>query len=112
GAGMRVLQPDVAKWGGMSGALDLAEAVPEGVLIWPHFMGTAVGQMAALSVTAALGRTSACEVDVNANALRTELCGDCLGIEGGRVALPEGPGLVTPPDAENLPLFADERAAR
>ncbi|MEM9441626.1 MAG: enolase C-terminal domain-like protein, partial [Pseudomonadota bacterium] len=44
-AGMQVLQPDVAKWGGVSGALDLAEVVPDGVMIWPHFMGTAVGQM-------------------------------------------------------------------
>lgn len=43
-AGVKVLQPDVAKWGGVSGALDLAAALPEGVQLWPHFMGTAVGQ--------------------------------------------------------------------
>lgn len=34
---------DVAKWAGVSGALDLAKAAPDDVLIWPHFMGTAAG---------------------------------------------------------------------
>ena len=106
-AGLRVLQPDVAKWGGISGALNLAHAVPDGVLIWPHFMGTAVGQIAALSISAAVGDTSFCEVDVNDNALRTGLCGDAINIEQGRVALPNQPGLVTPPRADRLHEFSD-----
>lgn len=105
--GMRFLQPDVAKWGGMSGALDLAARVPQGVSIWPHFMGTSVGQMAALSVSAAVGGGSSCEVDVNENALRTELSGDVLGIENGMIALPSAPGLVVPPGSEPLAAFAD-----
>ncbi|MEM9604910.1 MAG: mandelate racemase/muconate lactonizing enzyme family protein [Pseudomonadota bacterium] len=105
--GLRVLQPDVAKWGGVSGALDLADAAPDGVVVWPHFMGTAVGQLAALSVTAAIGDASSCEVDVNANALRTALCGDAVSIEAGRVALPTAPGLVVPPDPASLEGFAD-----
>lgn len=107
GAGLRVLQPDVAKWGGVSGALDLAAAAPDGVLIWPHFMGTAVGQLAALAVTAALGPEAACEIDVNENALRTELCGDAIAIRDGAVALPGAPGLVVPPDPAALARFAD-----
>lgn len=106
-AGIRVLQPDVAKWGGVSGALDLARVVPDDVLIWPHFMGSAIGQMAALSVTAALGKISSCEVDVNENALRTELCGNVLGIEAGRVALPTQPGLVIPPKREALAQYSE-----
>ena len=106
-AGMRVLQPDVAKWGGVSGALDLAKAVPKGVLLWPHFMGTAVGQMAALSVSAAVGDGSACEVDVNENDLRTALCGDAITIQDGMVLLPQAPGLVTPPLAAELERFHD-----
>lgn len=106
-AGLRVLQPDVAKWGGVSGALDLADAMPDGVLLWPHFMGTAVGQMAALSVSAAAGAASACEVDVNENALRTELCGDAITIHDGVVSLPEAPGLVTPPLDARLERFRE-----
>ncbi|KMW59133.1 Mandelate racemase/muconate lactonizing enzyme [Candidatus Rhodobacter oscarellae] len=109
-AGMRVLQPDVAKWGGVSGALDLAAQVPEDVMIWPHFMGSAVGQIAALSISAAVGRNSACEVDVNENALRTELCGDVIRIESGCVALPEAPGLVVPPSPDALDRFAEPPA--
>ncbi|MEP3873948.1 MAG: enolase C-terminal domain-like protein [Rhizobiaceae bacterium] len=106
--GMQVLQPDVAKWGGVSGALDLAKAVPDGVQIWPHFMGTAVGQMAALSITAALGASSFCEVDVNDNPLRMELCGDAIMIKNGRIDLPAEPGLVVPPQSTCLSTFADE----
>lgn len=108
--GLRFLQPDVAKWGGMSGALDLAERVPDGVSIWPHFMGTSVGQIAALSISAAIGETSSCEVDVNENALRTELSGDILRIESGRVALPAEPGLVVPPGRAALATFSEEVA--
>lgn len=106
-AGMTVLQPDVAKWGGVSGALDLAKQIPDDATIWPHFMGTAVGQIAALSIIAAVGRNSACEVDVNDNALRTELCGDILNIEDGKVTLSDSPGLVVPPLAESLDRFAE-----
>jgi len=106
-AGIKVLQPDVAKWGGMSGALELANAVPDDVSIWPHFMGTAIGQVAALSISAAVGTTSACEVDVNENELRTGLCGDVIEIDRGRVALPGTPGLVVPPEPDSLRKFAD-----
>ncbi|MEL6433122.1 MAG: mandelate racemase/muconate lactonizing enzyme family protein [Pseudomonadota bacterium] len=108
-AGMTILQPDVAKWGGVSGALDLADAVPEGVEIWPHFMGTAVGQMAALSITAAIGNASCCEVDVNANDLRTALCGDVITVQDGAVSLPTGPGLVSEPLADQLETYADRQ---
>ena len=96
-AGMQVLQPDVAKWGGLTGALDLAEQLSEGTVLWPHFMGSAVGQMAALSVSAAIGADSVCEMDVNENSLRTELCGDVMHIKDGHVTLIDSVGLVGEP---------------
>lgn len=108
-SGLRILQPDVAKWGGVTGALDLVRAMPRGTFLWPHFMGTAVGQIAALSITAVLGETSSCEVDVNENALRTELCGDITAIKNGRVNLPSEPGLVKPPTLGQLAAFMDGR---
>ena len=107
-SGLNVLQPDVAKWGGPTGALDLAAAIPDGAILWPHFMGTAVGQMAALAVTAAVNGYSFCEMDVNDNALRTSLCGDVLEIGNGRVALPDAPGLVVPPAEAELKKFLEE----
>lgn len=106
--GLRFLQPDVAKWGGMSGALDLAKKIPEGVSIWPHFMGTSIGQMASLSISAAIGDASSCEVDVNENELRTKLSGDVIKIEHGMVALPAEPGLVVPPTPQAIETFSEE----
>ncbi len=108
-AGLRFLQPDVAKWGGVTGALDLLRAMPRGAYLWPHFMGTAVGQIAALSIAAVSGETSSCEVDVNANALRTELCGDVIAVNNGRINLPSAPGLAIPPVPDMLAAFLDNR---
>lgn len=104
-AGVTYLQPDVAKWGGVSGALDLAASLPPSVKLWPHFMGTAVGQMAALSISAAAGANSVCEMDVNNNPLRTKLCGEALTISEGCVNLPTEPGLVAHPHPEILRSF-------
>jgi len=101
-AGLQVLQPDVAKWGGVTGALDLAKQLPQGTMLWPHFMGSAVGQMAALSITGAIGGDSVCEMDVNENKLRTMLCGDAMAIANGRVALKPAVGLVCEPDERCL----------
>jgi len=106
-AGLTVLQPDVAKWGGVTGALDLAAKLPAGTALWPHFMGTAVGQMAALSITAAINEGSMCEVDVNRNVLRTELCGNVTKIENGHINLPDSSGLLCEPEKEFLIKFAD-----
>jgi L-alanine-DL-glutamate epimerase-like enolase superfamily enzyme len=111
-AGLTVLQPDVAKWGGLSGALALAGELPHGAQLWPHFMGTAVGQMASLTITAAAGTAgSLCEMDVNRNALRTDLCrnidgDDAMQIMDGCVNLHQGPGLVTEPSDASLQRFA------
>ena len=106
-AGVKILQPDAAKWGGVSGALDLAAALPPGAMLWPHFMGTAVGQKAVLSVAAAVGDGSVCEMDVNENRLRTELCGRVMDIRNGRVDLTAESGLVCDPLDGCLSEFAD-----
>lgn len=104
-AGMLILQPDVAKWGGVTGALDLADNLPAGVRLWPHFMGTALGQMASLAITAIVGGEAVCEMDVNKNQLRTLLCGDVMEIKDGYVKLKTNPGLVSEPLPERLEEF-------
>ena len=103
--GLAVVQPDVAKWGGVSGALNLAKTMPAGTKLWPHFMGTAVGQMASLAVTAAIGGDAVCEMDVNVNPMRTELCGEAMLIQDGSVQLTNTPGLVVPPFSNALEQF-------
>lgn len=109
-AGLKILQPDVAKWGGVTGALDLAAQLPAGTQLWPHFMGSAVGQMAAVSIAAAVGEQqvseSVCEVDVNDNQLREDLCGDVGRINQGCVELQKAPGLVAEPLTEQLKELA------
>lgn len=105
-AGVRVLQPDVAKWGGVTGALDLAEAMPEGCILWPHFMGSGVGQQAALAISAAIGAASKCEMDVNENPLRSDLCETAVEIMNGQVVLSSEPGLLAPPAAHALQTYA------
>ena len=105
-AGVRVLQPDVAKWGGVTGALDLAEAMPEGYMLWPHFMGSGVGQQAALAISAAIGTASKCEMDVNENPLRSDLCESAIEVTNGRVPLPTAPGLLLPPAEHALQTYA------
>ena len=101
-SGVRFLQPDVAKWGGVSGAMNLSKVLPDGISLWPHFMGTAVGQSAALGISGVINTESICEMDVNDNLLRTDLCGDIHAIKNGRVKLPDKPGLVTPPLNDRL----------
>ncbi|MGH1464851.1 MAG: mandelate racemase/muconate lactonizing enzyme family protein [Cognatishimia sp.] len=100
-AGLQIAQPDIAKWGGLSGNLELLAHLPSGVKLWPHFMGSSIGQTAALCI-AATSSASTCEMDVNANVLRTELSGPIFQIREGKVALPTSPGLVVPPLPEVL----------
>jgi len=61
--------------------------------------------MASLFITAAVGGSSVCEMDVNKNSLRTELCGETMQIVNGRVDLVQGAGLVNEPEAEQLVRF-------
>ena len=105
-AGVKVLQPDVAKWGGVTGALELNAVMPAGTVLWPHFMGSEVGQQAGLAISAVIGPTSKCEMDVNENELRTGLCGLGEAVSEGTFKLPTAPGLLSPPLDSSLAAFA------
>ena len=80
-AGVKFLQPDVAKWGGVSVLWHWPRQC-QGTRLWPHFMGSEVGQQASLAVSAAVGDGSKCEMDVNENLLRTDLCGEVSALLG------------------------------
>lgn len=88
-----VMQPDLAKWGGVSGVMEVGrQAVDGSRLFCPHSFGTHVAAMASAHVLAATGGAGFVELDVNANPLR-------LGavyadwIADGVLTLPERPGL-------------------
>ncbi|MBL4766527.1 MAG: mandelate racemase/muconate lactonizing enzyme family protein [Rhodobacteraceae bacterium] len=102
------VQPDVAKWGGISGTLAIALKAQENGLRYAfHFMGTALGLAATLQTCAAAGGSGPIELDANANPLRTELGDIDLSVRNGCVAVPDGHGLGFIPDAKSLTRFAD-----
>jgi len=89
-----VLQPDVAKWGGISGCFRVAQAIRAANLRFcPHFLGGGIGLAASAHVLAATGGDGLLEVDVNPNPLRDafDLWGDAP--TKSLMSIPDAPGL-------------------
>lgn len=103
---LRFIQPDVGKWGGISGCLAVARhAERAGVVFCPHWLGGGIGLAASMHLRAALGPAGLAEVDANPNPLREEVFSP-VPQEGGWVLLPETPGIGVEPD---LPALAGYR---
>lgn len=103
---LQVIQPDVAKWGGVSGAIDVGKhATINGATCCLHYMGTALGMAASLHCLSAIGGGGRVELDANPNPLRTDLGDIDLTLRGGSVALPDGPGIGFVPDPSALQDF-------
>ena len=99
-----VVQPDISKWGGLSGTLPIGrQVVAAGKRFCPHWLAGGVGLMASLHLLAAVGGTGLLEFDANPNPLRELLAGgDMLRIREGRIAVPQTPGLGIIPDLKAL----------
>jgi L-alanine-DL-glutamate epimerase-like enolase superfamily enzyme len=111
-SGVQIIQPDVAKWGGLTGTAAVSrEARSHGATVCPHFMGTAIGLAASLHLLAVAGGGGRVELDANPNPLRTELAGLDLGVCDGALSVPTGPGLGVEPDPKALRRFALDPAA-
>ena len=96
---LRFVQPDVAKWGGISMVHRVAQAaIARGQVFCPHYLGGALGLFASAHVLAAVGGGGYLEVDVNPNPLRTALLDQAPRIADGHFVLPEAPGLGVEPD--------------
>lgn len=101
-----VVQPDVAKWGGISGAMEVGrDALDQGAQVMLHYMGTALGLAASLHVMSALKCDGRVELDANPNPLRTDLGDMELRPNAGRLPVPDGPGIGFEPDPEALRRF-------
>lgn len=106
---LAVLQPDLAKWGGVSGCWPVIERAQQaGLRYCPHFLGGGIGLLASAHVLAAAGSEGMLEIDANPNPLRTRLAGKLAQIDEGRARLGEQPGLGIEPDLQSL---ADAAAA-
>lgn len=99
------VQPDVGKWGGVGGGLDIARcAAARGIAYCPHWLAGGVGLAASMHALAASGSQQGfAEVDANPNPLREEVFP--LRIEDGWVALSDAPGLGVEPDLVRLSRY-------
>ena len=89
-----VVQPDVAKWGGVTGCLAVAlKALAAGRIYCPHFLGGGLGLIASAHVLAAAGGPGLLEVDVNSNPLRDALADVTEAVSHGLWSLSDVPGL-------------------
>jgi D-galactarolactone cycloisomerase len=103
---LRVLQPDVAKWGGFTGCLPLGEAAANAqAWLCPHWLGGGIGLLATLHLKAAIGGEGFAEIDANPNPLRELLAGDLPPVREGAMALPEAPGHGARPDLSALAAY-------
>jgi D-galactarolactone cycloisomerase len=101
---VRVVQPDVAKWGGISGGLPVIRRVQAvGLRYCPHYLGGGVGLLHSAHLLAAVGGDGLLEVDANDNPLRTLLAPqfETPGRDGG-VRLGDAPGIGVDPDLAAL----------
>lgn len=103
---LQVIQPDVTKWGGISGNLRVARAtVAAGKRFCPHFFSGGLALLSSLHVLAAAGGTGLLEFDAHPNVGRKGLVGDLLPVTDGAVPVPAGPGLGVEPDLAPLQRY-------
>lgn len=103
---LQVFQPDVAKWGGITGNLQVARAaVAAGRRYCPHYFGGGLALLGSLHVLAAAGGSGLLEFDAHPNPNREAIVGDLLPVQDGRVPIPTGAGLGAEPDLKALQRF-------
>ncbi|MCA6107038.1 mandelate racemase/muconate lactonizing enzyme family protein [Bradyrhizobium cenepequi] len=96
---LRVIQPDIAKWGGLSVCIGLArDILRSGKTFCPHYLGGGIGLLASAHLLAGVGGEGLLEVDCNDNPLRDRFCGPVADVVDGMIELGEAPGLGVEPD--------------
>jgi L-alanine-DL-glutamate epimerase-like enolase superfamily enzyme len=99
------LQPDVGKWGGVSGCLEVGRrAVASGIGYSPHWLGGSIGLAISLNLLGAVGGDGLAEIDVNANPLRDAFPLPAVG--EGVVELASEPGFGFEPDFSVIEQYA------
>ncbi len=99
------VQPDVGKWGGISGGLDVARhAGARGVAYCPHWLAGGVGLAASMHALAASGSAEGyAEVDANPNPLREVVFP--FAVDDGWVTLSDAPGVGVVPELARLARY-------
>jgi L-rhamnonate dehydratase len=92
--GLRIIQPDVARVGGIAETLRIASfAEPRGVRVIPHCWSTDILVAATLHVIGLIKDCPYLELNATTNPLRTRLVTSPIRQVDGIVAIPNGPGL-------------------
>ena len=100
---LRVVQPDIAKWGGLSVCVDIArDIIKSGKIFCPHYLGGGIGLLASAHLLAGVGGDGLLEVDSNDNPLRDLFCGPVSDIRDGMVSMSDDPGLGFAPDLSSI----------
>lgn len=98
-----VVQPDICKWGGLSGGQRVATwALDNGRRYCPHYLGGGIGLLASAHLLSAVGGDGLLEVDSSENPLQLALAGGSLALTDGLFSIPDGPGLGIEPDIAAL----------
>ncbi|TGN88652.1 mandelate racemase/muconate lactonizing enzyme family protein [Bradyrhizobium yuanmingense] len=101
-----VVQPDIAKWGGLSVCTPLARDIrTSGKTFCPHYLGGGLGLLASAHLLAGVGGDGWLEVDANDNPLRDLYCGPVLNVRDGMVELDQEPGLGITPDLSRIERY-------
>jgi D-galactarolactone cycloisomerase len=91
---LKVLQPDVIKWGGLTGCMQVAKKiVDEGLTYCPHFLGGGIGLLASAHLLAAVSSEGSLEWDVNPNPLREAFFSKNFLNSKGKFVVNNSPGL-------------------
>lgn len=102
-SGLSVVQPDAAKWGGVTGVMSLIPEIRRRNLRYcPHYLGAGVGLLVSAHLLAAAGGDGMLEIDANPNPLREALLGSLAVLQEGYANLGELPGIGLAPDIEAL----------
>jgi L-alanine-DL-glutamate epimerase-like enolase superfamily enzyme len=103
---LKVIQPDLGKWGGFSGCVKVGrEALAHSKLFCPHWLGGGIGQIASMHLKAAVGGEGYVEVDANDNPLRELLGSPFPQVSQGKIRRDSRPGLGIAPDVESVKSF-------
>lgn len=117
---LSVVQPDIIKWGGISGCWPVArEALEAGLRYCPHYLGGGIGLLATAHLLAAMNSigtastdrrtmevtTGLLELDATPNELRTMLADPFPRLANGLFEIPQAPGLGVLPDMTRLAQY-------
>ncbi|SDJ83566.1 L-alanine-DL-glutamate epimerase [Bradyrhizobium sp. Rc2d] len=101
-----VVQPDIAKWGGLSACANIArDILTSGKMFCPHYLGAGIGLLASAHLLAGVGGDGLLEVDCNENPLRDRFCGPVLDVRDGMIELGDEAGLGITPDLASIAQY-------